>query len=48
MVMVVSIVVRNNVVAREVDGVGARDLEENALVLGNGNIKRLLVVLHVC
>jgi hypothetical protein len=47
-VVVVSIVVRDNVVTSEVNGVGARHLEENALVLGNGNIKSLLVVLCVC
>jgi hypothetical protein len=46
MVVVVTIVVRNYIVASEIDGVGTRDLEENALVLGNGNIKWLLEVLY--
>jgi hypothetical protein len=41
----VSIVVRNDIVAREVDSVGTSDFKENALVLGDGDVKRLLVIL---
>ena len=48
MVMVVSIIVRDNVIASEVDGVGAGDFEENALVLSNGDIQGLLVMLLIC
>jgi hypothetical protein len=44
-VTVVSIIVRDNVVASEIDGVGAGDFEENALILSNGDIKGLLVML---
>lgn len=48
MVVVVSIIVRNNIVASEVDCVSSRDLEEDVLVLGNGNVKGLLIVLRKC
>ena len=41
-----AIIVRDNIVASEIDGVSARDLEENALVLGNGDIKWLLEILY--
>ena len=43
-----SIIVGNNVVAGEVDGVGARNLEENTLILGNSDVERLLIVLCIC
>jgi hypothetical protein len=45
MVMVVAVVIRNHVVASEIDSVSAGNLEENTLVLSNGDIKRLLEVL---
>jgi hypothetical protein len=47
MVVVVSVIVGDNVVASEVDGVRASDLEENTLVLSDGNIEGLLVVLVI-
>lgn len=40
-----SVIIRNDIVASEVDGVSTRDLEENALVLSDGNVERLLIVL---
>jgi hypothetical protein len=43
--MVVTIVVRDNVVASEVDGMCAGYLKEDAFVLGNSDVKGLLVVL---
>lgn len=46
--MIMAIVIWDNIVTGEVDGVGARNLEENALVLGNGDVERLLVVLYTC
>jgi hypothetical protein len=45
-VVVVTIVVGDYIVASEIDGVSTRNLEENALVLGNGNIEWLLEVLY--
>lgn len=40
-----SILIWNEVVTSEVDGVRTRNLEENALVLTNGDVKSLLPVL---
>lgn len=37
-----------DVVAGEEDGVGARDLEKDALPLSNGDVDGLLVVLENC
>lgn len=36
----------NDVVTGQVDGVGTGDLEENTLLLTNGDVERLLAVLH--
>lgn len=47
-VVVVSIIIRNNVVTSEIDCVGASNLEENVLILGNGDVDWLLVVLYRC
>lgn len=44
-VVVVSIIVWNQVVTSKMDGVGAGNLEENALVLTDSDVKSLLVVL---
>ncbi len=45
MVVIVTIFLRNDIVASEVDGVGTRNLEEDTLMLANGDIERLLEVL---
>ena len=46
MVVVVSIIVGNDVVTSEENRVSAGDLEENLLVLSDGDIERLLIVLY--
>lgn len=45
MVMIVTIVVWDNVVASKIDSMGPGNLEEYAFVLGNGDVQGLLVVL---
>ena len=45
MVVVVSVIIRDNIVASEVDGMRASNLEENTLILSDGNIEGLLVML---
>jgi hypothetical protein len=44
-VVVVSIIVWDQVVTSEVNGVGSGSLEEDALILTNGDVEGLLVVL---
>lgn len=46
MMVIVTIVVGDDIVASEIDGVGTGNLEVDTLVLSNGNIERLLVVLE--
>jgi hypothetical protein len=46
MVVVVSVIVRNDVVTSEEDRVSAGDLEKNLLVFSDGDIERLLIVLY--
>jgi hypothetical protein len=46
MMVVVSVVIGDNIIASKVDGVGTSDLEEDSLILCNCNVKRLLVVLE--
>ena len=40
-----TIIIWNDVVTSEVDGVRARNLEENSLILGDSDVEWLLVVL---
>ena len=40
-----SVIIGDNIVASEVDGVRASNLEENTLILSNGDIEWLLVML---
>jgi hypothetical protein len=46
MVVVVTIIVRDYIVASEINGMSTRNFEENALILGDGDIKWLLEVLY--
>lgn len=46
--VVVSVIIRDNVVSGQVNGVGARNFEEDTLILGDSNIERLLVILYAC
>ena len=43
-----SVIVRDNVIAGEIDGVGAGDFEEDTLILSNSDIESLLVMLLAC
>lgn len=43
--MVVAIILGNNVVASEIDGVSSRNLEEDTLMLADRDVKGLLEVL---
>jgi hypothetical protein len=45
MVVVMTIIVRDNIVASEINGMSTRNLEEYPLVFGNSDIKGLLEVL---
>lgn len=44
--VVVAIVVGNDIVSSEIDGVGTGNLEVDTLVLSNSNVEGLLVVLE--
>lgn len=46
MMVVVSVIIRDNIVTSDIDGVGTSDLEEDSLILADGEIKSLLVVLR--
>ena len=48
MVVVVAIIIRDDVVASEVDCVGTGDFEEDSLILSDGDVEGLLVVLLNC
>lgn len=43
-----SIVIRDEIVASKVDGVGSSDLEEDTLILVDGDVEWLLVCLISC
>jgi hypothetical protein len=45
MTMVMTLIIRDDVVASQVDCVSARDLEEDALIFADGNVEGLLEVL---
>jgi len=43
--MIVAMVIWNNIVASEVDGMGARYFEKNTLIFTDGDIESLLISL---